>query len=127
MINKILSLGKWVFVIPFAVFSIKHIMNAHEMVGQVPAFFSGGVFWIYLVHIAQLLFAVSVVVGKYDKLAAALCALMLIIFVLTLHFPGLSNLQLSNIAFNNLLKDIGLAGGAMMYAEKFAVDKRVIG
>ena len=127
MVNNILNLGKWVFAIPFAVFGILHIMNANQMAGMVPAYFSGGALWVYLTGFAQLAFAASVVIGKYDKLAAVLCALMLLIFILTLHLPSLSNMEMSKLAMTNMLKDLGLIGGAMMYASRFANDKSVIG
>ena len=47
---------------------------------------------VFLDHrpILQLLFVVSVVVGKYDKLAAILCALI-DHFYIDITFPGLSN------------------------------------
>lgn len=127
MINNILNLGKWIFILPFTVFGIMHIINAEQMTGMVPAYLSGGSLWVYLTGFAQIAFALSVLIGKYDKLAAVLCALMLLIFILTLHFPGLSNLQMSKMAMNNMLKDLGLIGGAMMYASRFAKDNSVVG
>lgn len=127
MLNSILNLGKWVFILPFAVFGIMHIMNANQMADMVPAYFSGGSLWVYLTGFAQLAFAVSVIIGKYDKLAAVLCALMLLIFILTLHLPSLSNLEMSKLAMTNMLKDLGLIGGAMMYASRFSNDNSVTG
>ncbi len=127
MINNILNLGKWVFAIPFAVFGCLHIVNANQMAGMVPAYFSGGALWVYLTGFAQLAFALSVIIGKYDKLAAVLCALMLLIFILTLHLPSLSNMEMSKLGMTNMLKDLGLIGGAMMYASRFANDKSVVG
>ncbi len=127
MVNSILNLGKWVFAIPFAVFGCLHIINANQMAGMVPAYFSRGALWVYLTGFAQLAFATSVVIGKFDKLAAVLCALMLLIFILTLHLPSLSNLEMSKLGMTNMLKDLGLIGGAMMYASRFANDKSVIG
>lgn len=127
MINNILNLGKWFFILPFAVFGVLHIMNANAMADMVPAYFSGGSLWVYLTGIAQIAFAVSAIFGKYDKLAAALCALMLLIFILTLHLPGLSNMEMSKLAMTNMLKDLGLIGGAMMYATNFSKDKSVVG
>lgn len=127
MINSILNLGKWVFAVPFAVFGILHIMNANQMAGMVPAYFSGGALWVYLTGFAQLAFATSVVIGKYDKLAAVLCALMLLIFILTLHLPSLSNMEMSKLGMTNMLKDLGLIGGAMMYGNRFANDNSVVG
>lgn len=127
MLNSTLNLGKWVFILPFAVFGIMHIMNANAMAGMVPAYFSGGSLWVYLTGFAQIAFAASVLLGKYDKLAAVLCALMLLIFILTLHMPSLSNLEMSKLAMTNMLKDLGLIGGAMMYASRFATDNAVVG
>ena len=127
MVNSILNLGKWVFAVPFAVFGFMHIMNANQMAGMVPAYFSGGSLWVYLTGFAQLAFATSVVIGKYDKLAAVLCALMLLIFILTLHLPSLSNMEMSKLAMTNMLKDLGLIGGAMMYGSRFANDNSVVG
>ena len=127
MLNSITNLGKWIFILPFAVFGFLHLANAQQMAGMIPAFLSGGTFWIYLTGFAQLAFALSVVVGKYDKLAAILVALMLFVFILTLHFPGLSNLEMSKMAMTNMLKDLGLIGGALMYANRFARDNSIVG
>ena len=127
MLNSTLNLGKWFFILPFAVFGFFHIKNADEMAGMIPAYLSGGTLWVYLTGFAQLAFAASVIIGKYDKLAAVLCAVMLLMFILTLHLPGLTNLQMSKLAMNNLLKDLGLVGGAMMYASRFAKDSSIVG
>ena len=127
MVNNITGLGKWLFILPFTVFGFMHLAKAEQMTGLVPAFMPGGSMWVYLTGLAQLAFAVSVVIGKYDKLAAMLCALMLFIFILTLHLPGLSNLQMSQLAMNNMLKDLGLIAGALMYAHAFAKDTSVVG
>ena len=127
MVNSITSLGKWLFILPFIVFGFMHLSKADQMTGLVPAYMPGGSMWIYLTGLAQIAFALSVIIGKYDKLAALLCALMLFIFILTLHLPGLSNLQMSQLAMNNMLKDLGLIAGALMYAHAFARDNSVVG
>ena len=127
MVNSITGLGKWLFILPFTVFGFMHLAKADQMTGLVPAFMPGGSMWIYLTGLAQLAFAASVVIGKYDKLAALLCALMLFIFILTLHLPGLSSFQMSDLAMRNMLKDLGLIAGALMYAHAFARDKSVVG
>jgi putative oxidoreductase len=127
MVNFITNLGKWLFILPFTVFGCMHIAKAEQMTTMIPAFMPGGAMWVYLTGFAQIAFAVSVVLGKFDKLSALLCALMLFIFILTLHLPGLSNLQMSQLAMNNMLKDIGLIGGALMYAHAFSRDKSVVG
>ena len=122
MINSINNLGKWLFIIPFAVFGVIHFMNANQMSGMVPL--AGGAIWVYITGVAELAFAISVVIGKWDKLAAMLCALMLVLYVILIHAPGIGMYE---TATSNLLKDLGLAGGALMYAKAFAQDGSIVG
>ncbi len=125
MLNSLTSLGKWLFIVPFVVFGFMHLAGADQMAGMVPAYFGGGAIWVYLTGIAQLAFGASVILGKYDKMAAMLCALMLLVFVLTIHLPGV--LGGNQMSMGGLLKDIGLAGGALMYASSFSKDNSVVG
>ncbi len=122
MLNSINNLGKWLFIIPFAAFGIIHFINADKMMDIVPV--AGGAFWVYLTGIAELAFVASVILGKWDKLAAMLCALMLLLYVFLIHAPGLNMYE---TAAGNLLKDLGLAGGALMYAKAFARDNSIVG
>ncbi len=109
--NVTLTTGKYLFAIPFLVFGIFHFMDAQGMAGMVPGFIPGGVFWVYLTGAALIAAAVSVFIGKKTVLAMQLLALMLIIFVLTIHLPAtLSDMN----AAPNLLKDLSLAGGALL-------------
>lgn len=125
MLNSVTGLGKWLFIVPFVVFGFMHLAGADQMAGMVPAYFGGGVIWVYLTGISQLAFGASVILGKYDKMAAMLCALMLLVFVLTIHLPGV--LGGNQMSMGGLLKDIGLAGGALMYASSFSKDNSVVG
>jgi putative oxidoreductase len=122
MINSINNLGKWLFILPFAVFGVIHFINADQMSGMVPL--AGGAIWVYITGLAELAFAISVVIGKWDKLAAMLCALMLFMYVILIHAPGIG---LYETAVPNLLKDLGLSGGALMYAKSFARDNSIVG
>lgn len=117
--NSIIGLGKYLFAVPFAVFGFSHLTNAgmfNEMVGP-----PGGVAMVYFTGIALLAASVSMIIGKFDKLAAVLLALILILFVLIVHLPS----ALDGNA-PNLLKDIAMAGGALMYAGGYARDNSVI-
>ena len=125
MLNSLTGLGKWLFIVPFAIFGFFHLTGADKMSGMVPSYLPGGAIWVYLTGLGQLAFAISVVLGKYDKLAAVLVALMLIVFILTVHLPGV--LSGNEMSMMSLLKDVGLAGGALMYASSFAKDTSVAG
>lgn len=105
------NVGKYLFAIPFLIFGILHLVNAQSMAGFVPGFIPGGVFWVYLTGIAFIAASVSLFVNKQVKLAMQLLALLLIIFVLTIHIPAVME-SMNNMS--NLLKDVALAGGALL-------------
>ena len=125
MLNSLTGLGKWLFIVPFVVFGFFHLTGADKMSGMVPSYLPGGSIWVYLTGLGQLAFAASVVLGKYDKLAALLCAGMLAVFILTIHLPAV--LGGNEMSMMSLLKDIGLTGGALMYAAAFSKDTSVAG
>lgn len=107
------------FAIPFFMFGVNHFIYANAMAGMVPAYVPGGIFWIYFTGVALIAAAVSIVTKIQGKLAMYLLALLLLIFVVTLHVPGLSNPQMKMMSMMALLKDLGLMGGALLLAGIF--------
>lgn len=116
--NSILGLGKYLFAIPFAVFGVFHFMNANMMSGM--AF--GSPILVYISGAGLIAASVSILIGKYDKLAAVLLAVLLLIFVFAIHLKSASAGD-----YSGLLKDLALAGAAMMYASTSAKDSSIIG
>ena len=123
MINTLTGLGKWLLMIPFAAFGIMHLLGADKMAGMVPI--PGGSLWVYLTGLGMIAFAASIVLGKYDKLGAVLTASMLIVFILTIHLPAA--MKGDQMSIMGLLKDLGLAGGALLYAGAYAKDSSYAG
>ncbi len=115
-------LGKYIFAIPFVVFGIFHFMNAEAMAGMAP----GGTIMVYISGVALILAAISIFIGKLDKLASVLLALLLLLFIVLIHAPGLGDEATQQMSMPNLLKDMGLLGGALMAASQ-AKDNSVIG
>lgn len=122
----IIGLGKYLFIIPMLVFGILNIMNAKEMAPMAPV---GGELMIYVTGIALIAASLSVIIGKFDRLACVLLALLLITIALTMHLPNLLNADdpaIQAASMDSFLKDIGLTGGALM-ASKLARDDAVTG
>jgi len=119
--NAIYGLGKYLFAIPFAVFGIFHFMNAEAMAGAA----YGQTILVYIAGAALIAASISMIIGKFDKLAAVLLAILMIIFVLTVHLQGA--IAGDQMAMGGLLKDTMLAGAALLYAKNEAKDKSVIG
>lgn len=120
-----LSLGRWLFAIPFAIFGFFHFMNASQMVDMIPNYLPVPYFWLFLAGVGLIGASAAMLLGKYDKLAATLLGVELILFILLLHLPAI--MRGEQMAMAVLLKDLTLAGAALLYAQYVAKDRAVIG
>jgi len=97
-------------------FGIYHFIQPKNLIVYVPDFIPGGIIWVYLVGVAFILAGVAFILHKSVQLAGYLLALLLIIFVLSIHLPnflGAADADMKSVAFVNLLKDTALAAFAM--------------
>lgn len=97
-------------------FGIYHFMQPGNLIVYVPAFMPGGKLWIYLVGVAFILAGIAFITHKMVMIAGYLLALLLIIFVLSIHLPNFlhaADQDMKSMAFVNLLKDTALAAFAM--------------
>ena len=123
--NKIINLGKWFFVIPFLAFGFLHFGPLEFSLPYVPKWLPAPAFWVYFVGVCFILFVVSVLLKKYDKLAAVLLALCLFLFVVLIHIPGAAGGDFKSVI--GAIRDLTMCGAALMYAGAFAKDNRIIG
>jgi putative oxidoreductase len=93
-----------------------HFVYGQKMADMVPKYIPGGVFWIYLTGLAMIAAGVSLLAQKFERLAGILLAVMLLIFIFTIHLPMLGNASTQQMATMGLLKDLALAGGALAFA-----------
>lgn len=101
------------------VFGLYHFMRPQNLIVYVPDFIPGGKIWVYVVGLAFILAGVAFITHKQVKIAGYLLALLLIIFVLSIHFPNYLNAgdnDMKQMAFVSLLKDTALAAFAMYIA-----------
>ncbi len=114
--------ARMLFALPFGIFGIIHFMMGSDMAAMVPDFLPGGDVWVYLTGVALLAACICFVIQKYVFIAGILLALMLIIFATTIHLPNVMAEDPS--AMPNLLKDLSLAGGALLLAGKYADESK---
>ena len=112
------------FTIPFLGFGARHLMHAKDMASMVPI--PGGIIWIYVTGIAMILASIAAITKIQGKIAMLLLALMLIIFVIVIHYPAMisADASLKMMGTISLYKDIGLAGGALILAGLFGSEKK---
>jgi len=100
-------------------FGLYHFTSPDTLVNFVPEFLPGGKVWIYITGAAFILAGLAFILHIQVKLAGYLLALLLIIFVLTIHLPNYLNSgapDARQTAFVNLLKDTALAAFALYLA-----------
>ena len=106
------------FALPFALFGFFHFGNAQYMADNlVPSWMPGGVFWVYLTGLALIAAAVSIIIRKMASLSTLLLGVMLVLFVLLIHLPGVMSGNEASMPM--LLKDFALAGAAWTYSGVF--------
>ncbi len=108
------TVARFVFAIPMLVFGFFHFTNISGMAFVVPGWLPlPGEFWVVLTGAAFILAGISIIIRVLDYWASFLLGLMLLIFALTVHLPGIFNDV--DGAMTNFLKDIVIAGGAWFY------------
>ncbi len=101
------------------IFGIYHFKEPHSMLVFVPTNIPGGITWVYVVGAAFILAAIAFITNKFVKVAAYMLALLLFIFVLTIHLPNYNHagdVEMRQDALINMLKDTALAAFALHIA-----------
>ena len=119
--DGVMKLGKYLFALPMAFFGVGHFMNAEAMASMAPF---GGTIVVYITGLALLAAAVSIIIGKMDKLACLLLGVFLLLTALLIWLPGMQDGDQTGMTM--FMKDIALAGAAWGFGMS-AKDNSVIG
>ena len=110
-------IGRILFVLPLAGFGLGHFANAGQMAGMVPSYLPAPTIFVYLTGAALLAAAVSIIIQKKAKLGTFLLGIMLLLFALMLHLPGM--IGGNEVSMAMFMKDLGMAGGAFFMSSVF--------
>jgi len=137
--DKILNTGRYIFPLSFLLYVGLHLGKPDVGAAFVPGFLPFPYFWNYFTLVCILLFIISAVSGKYDKLAYCLMALYVILMALLVHLPramgngpgieamtGNINRE-KELEMVNFFRNIMVTGALMAFAKFVAKDKRVTG
>jgi putative oxidoreductase len=111
------QIGRILFAVPFLGFGISHLMRGSDMAAILPTWLPGNeIIYVYITGALQILAAIAIIIKKYDYQAALGLAALTLLIVLIVHLPAFSNGPTGQIVMANALKDIALAGAALLYA-----------
>jgi putative oxidoreductase len=114
--KKLSLLGRILFAIPFAVFGINHFLMTDYYVGMLTSFIPLGAYTIILTGILLITASISIITKKFVKISTICLAILLFIFIVTIHIPHLFTETDRTVTLIALLKDISLMGGSLMIA-----------
>ena len=110
------TLGRILFALPFGLFGINHFLMLDYYIGQLTSFIPAGAFTIILTGMCLIAACISIITKKMVTLSSILLAIMLFIFIVTIHIPHLFGKVDVEITLITMLKDISLMGGSLMIA-----------
>jgi len=137
--DKILQFGKYIFPLSFLLYVGLHLGKPEVGAAFVPDYLPFPFFWNYFTLLCILLFIISAIIGKYDKLAYTLMALYVILMAFMVHLPRAigneldSGIMMTAIAREkelemvNFFRNIMIAGALMGFATFVSKDRSVIG
>ena len=117
------TIGRILFAIPFAVFGINHFLMTDYYVGMLTSFIPLGAYTIILTGIMLIAASISILLKKFVKISTILLAVLLFIFILTIHIPHLMGDSDKTVTLIALLKDISLMGGSLMIAGIYSEEE----
>jgi putative oxidoreductase len=121
--KKITTLGRILFALPFAIFGINHFIMMDYYVGMLTSFIPLGAYTIILTGIMLIAASISIMTEKLVKLSTILLAVLLFIFIVTIHIPHLFVEADRTVTLIALLKDISLLGGSLMIAGIYSEEE----
>jgi len=125
--KKLTTIGRILFAVPFALFGINHFLMLNYYLGMLTSFVPLGAYTIILTGIMLIAASLSIITKILVKFSTLLLAVLLFIFIITIHIPHLFTDADKTISIIALLKDISLMGGSLMisgiYAEEEKPDK----
>ncbi len=137
--DKILNSGRYIFPLSFLLYVGLHLGKPDVGAAFVPDYLSFPYFWNYFTLVCILLFIVSAVIARFDKLAYCLMALYVIFMAFLVHLPRAMGHELDATAMTanldrekklemvNFFRNIMVTGALLAFAKFVSKDKRVIG
>jgi uncharacterized membrane protein len=114
--GRILVLGPVFEAVALTIFAAEHFLAARDLMGIVPSWLPGPLFWTYFVGAALLSAAVSFIAWRYVQWAALLLALLFLIIVVTIDLPNLPKHLHERLFWTLTVRESAFAGGAMVLA-----------
>ena len=124
VLERAIALGRIFVAAPLATFGGLHLAAARELSQMVPAYMPWRLFWAYLVGVALLATACSLIFNRAVRWSGLLAGMMLLLFVAMLDVPNVVAHQQDRFAWAVLLRNSAFAAGLLALAGSIAAQAR---
>jgi uncharacterized membrane protein len=114
--KQLSTIGRILFGLPFGIIGLNHFFMVEFFTGMLTSIIPGAAFTVLLTGTFLILASISIIIKRFIRIACYLLAALLLVFILTIHVPGLFDESSANVAMMQLLKDTALMGGAILIA-----------
>ena len=112
--GKVLVLGPVFEAVALAIFAAEHFLAARDLMGIVPHWLPGALFWTYFAGAGLLAAAISFIAWRYVRWSALLLALFFLIIVVIVDLPNLPAHAHERLFWSLTVREMAFAGGAMV-------------
>jgi len=107
--------GRILYALPFAILGLNHYLMVDYYTGMLSSFIPGGVYTVFLTGFLMIAAAVFIILRKFVKAATLTLAILLALYILTIHIPHLfiGDFELAQVLMP-MLKDVSLLGGSLL-------------
>lgn len=137
--DKLLNAGRYIFPLSFLLYVGLHLGKPEVGASFVPDYIPFPYFWNYFTLVCILLFIISAVIGKYDKLAYCFMAVYVLLMAFLVHLPRAIGQEFDagtmaasldrekELEMVNFFRNIMVTGALLAFAKFVAKDKRIAG
>ena len=137
--NKILNIGRYLFPLSYLMYVGLHLGKPEVGAAFVPDYIPFPLFWNYFTMICIIMFIISALIGKYDKLSYSLMALYVILMAMLVHLPRAMGHEVNaemmtpdlaremELEMVNVFRNIMVTGALLGFAKYVAKDNQVMG
>ncbi|MFY8035494.1 MAG: hypothetical protein ACOVMN_13305 [Flexibacteraceae bacterium] len=120
----LLNIGKYLFPLSFLLYVGLHFGKPEVGASFIPSWIPAPLFMNYFTGVLILLYIVSSIIGKYDKLANVLMALYVLLMILIVHIPRAATYENDML---NIFRNLMVIGALLIYAKYVAKDSSFVG
>jgi uncharacterized membrane protein len=115
-LDKIVALTNVCFAVPLAVFGALHLFGARIVLGLVPPYMPGRLFWVYAIGVALIAASLSIAVRIAVRWSGLLFGIMMFLFVAMIHLPGALRAPHDRIIWMIVFREMSFGGAGWILA-----------